>query len=32
VETDSNFATRVDDAVLRVLEAKQSADLLPCPV
>jgi beta-N-acetylhexosaminidase len=32
VETDSSFATRVDDAVLRVLEAKQSADLLPCPV
>ena len=29
--TDPSFAARVDDAVLRVLEVKQSAGLLPCP-
>ncbi len=28
--TDPSFAARVDDAVLYVLEAKQSAGLLPC--
>ena len=31
VETDASFAARVDDATLRVLEAKQAAGLLPCP-
>jgi beta-N-acetylhexosaminidase len=29
-ETDSSFAGRVDEAALLVLEAKQSAGLLPC--
>ena len=28
--TDASFAARVDEAVLRILEAKQSAGLLPC--
>jgi beta-N-acetylhexosaminidase len=28
--TDPSFAARVDEAVLRILEAKQSAGLLPC--
>jgi beta-N-acetylhexosaminidase len=28
--TDSNFATRVDDAALRILEAKEASGLLPC--
>jgi beta-N-acetylhexosaminidase len=28
--TDRSFAGRVDDAALRILEAKQAADLLPC--
>ncbi len=28
--TDPSFAARVDDAALRILEAKQSAGLLPC--
>ena len=30
-EADSGFAARVDDAALRILEAKRSAGLLPCP-
>jgi beta-N-acetylhexosaminidase len=29
--TDPKVAARVDDAALRILEAKQSAGLLPCP-
>jgi hypothetical protein len=27
---DPNFATRVDDAALRILDAKEAAGLLPC--
>jgi len=31
VGTDPQVAARVDDAVRRVLAAKQAAGLLPCP-
>jgi hypothetical protein len=28
--SDPTFRARVDEAVLRILEAKETADLLPC--
>jgi hypothetical protein len=30
VETDSAFRARVDEAVMRILEAKDASGLLPC--